>query len=114
MNTPEGDRYEIIEEDEFTSMRRVAAYIGASLSRSPFLTVRFGAPMDPFGNEVSARGESLDNHGRVLDPQRYLWSNGVPVEDRDRGWAYTRGPGKEDHESRKANSATAHLPSYAH
>jgi len=109
MNTPEGDRYEIIEEDEFTSMRRVAAYIGASLSRSPFLTVRFGAPMDPFGNEVSARGESLDNHGRVLDPQRYLWSNGVPVEDRYRGWAYTRGLGKKVQESWKANNVISPL-----
>lgn len=109
MNTPDGDRYEIIEEDEFTSVRRVAAYVGASLSRPPFLTVRFGAPMDPFGNEVRADGQSLDSRGRVLEPQRYLWSDGIPVKDRTRGWAYTRGLGKKVLESWKANNVISPL-----
>lgn len=109
INTPDGDQYEIIEEDEFTSVRRVAAYIGASLSRSPFLTVRLGAAMDPFGNKVSVNGESLDNRGRVHDPQRYLWRDGVPAEDRSRAWAYTRGLGRKVQQSWKENNVISPL-----
>lgn len=104
VDTPDGDSYEIIEKDEFTSVRRVVAYMRASLTRSPFLTVRFGAPMDPFGNEVSRHGESLDNRGRVHDPRRYLWREGVPVADRKRGRAYTRGLGRKVLKSWKQNN----------
>lgn len=115
VNTPHGDQYEIIEEDEFTSVRRVASYLAASLRRTPWATVRFGDPMDPFGNQVSASGESLDNRGRVIDPQRYLWSDGTAVKDRLRGWAYTRGLGKKVQESWKTNNVISpvHIVSMA-
>lgn len=115
VDTPDGDSYEIIENDEFRSVRRVMSYMRASLTQSPFLTVRFGAPMDPFGNTVSRKGESLDNRGRVHDPQRYLWRDGMPVDDRKRGRAYTRGLGRKVLASWKQNNVISpmHIVSMA-
>lgn len=87
--------YGIIQRDEFSDPRRVAAYMRAALKNPSFLTVRFSAPMDPFGNEVSPEGLSIDSRGRSQDPRRYLWRDGVPVEDDERARAYTRGLGRK-------------------
>lgn len=96
--------YSIIQRDEFSDPRRVAAYFRAALRNENFLTVRFGAPMDPFGNEVSPEGFSIDSRGRAQDPQLYLWRDGVPVEDDERARAYTRGLGRKILQSWRKNN----------
>lgn len=98
------DEYGIIQRDEFSDPRRVAAYFGASLQHANFLTVRFGAPMDPFGNEVSPEGLSVDSRGRALDPRLYLWRDGSPVDDPTRARAYTRGLGRQILQSWRRNN----------
>lgn len=102
--TSKENAYGIIERDEFSDPRRVAAYFGAALQQKNFLTVRFGAPMDPFGNEVSPQGVSIDSRGRALDPRLYLWRDGSPVEDPSRARAYTRGLGRKIIQSWKKNN----------
>ena len=101
--------YGIIQKDEFSDPRRVAAYFSAALQTDSFLTVRFGAPMDAFGNEVSPEGFSVDSRGRAQDPRRYLWRDGTPVEDEERARAYTRGLGRKILESWRKNNVVAPL-----
>ena len=95
---------DIIERDEFSDARRVASYLAASLRDDVFLTVRLGTPMDVFGNEVSHDGEPVDGRGRRVDPVRYLFRDGVPVEDSERARAYTRGLGRQLLESWRRNN----------
>ncbi|MCB9507275.1 MAG: 1-acyl-sn-glycerol-3-phosphate acyltransferase [Myxococcales bacterium] len=86
----DGHHRAIIRDDEFSDIRRVARFVRATLDLGLNTTVRFATPMDVFGNAVDQDGESLDNQGRRVDPERYLWINGVPAEDPERDRAYTR------------------------
>lgn len=52
--------------------------------------LRFGAPLDPFGNHVDDSGASLDPRGRALDPGGYLEEEGVVTLDPERDAEYTR------------------------
>lgn len=104
MNAADAGAPRIIQRDEFSDPRRVASWLSASLQSKDFMTIRFGAPMDPFGNEVSPDGLSLDARGRVVEPQRYLWRDGVPVEDTARARAYTRALGRKVVDSWKKNN----------
>lgn len=115
ITVPDARDYRIIEQDEFASARRVASYLKASMDNSPFLTVHYGTPMDPFGNEVSVTGASVDQQGRRLDAQRYLWKNGVPAYDAARARAYTRGLGRRILASWKQNNTISplHIVSFA-
>lgn len=115
MNTKDGSEPRIIQRDEFSDPRRLASWFAASLRGEDFMTARFGAPMDPFGNEVSPDGVSLDARGRAIDPTRYLWRDGVPVEDRERARAYTRGLGRKVYSSWRKNNVVypLHIVSFA-
>jgi glycerol-3-phosphate O-acyltransferase len=85
-----GVQRSIIKDDEFTDVRRVAAYVRACLDLGLTTTIRFCTPMDVFGNHVDQDGESVDLQGRLVDPERYLWANGEPRSDAVRDRAYTR------------------------
>jgi glycerol-3-phosphate O-acyltransferase len=87
---PPGQARYIIDDDEFSSPGRVMNYLTAMMELDHPVTVRFGTPMDVFGNRVDLDGESMDQQGRRVDPSRYLWINGVPEVDRDRDREYTR------------------------
>lgn len=80
----------IIDDDEFSDVRRVAQFVRSALDMDSSVTLRFGTPMDVFGNVVDQDGESIDSLGRRVDPSRYLWVNGKPAPDRDRDMQYTR------------------------
>ncbi len=80
----------IIRDDEFTDVRRIAAYARSCLDLGLTTTIRFCTPMDVFGNPVDQDGESLDLQGRHVDPERYLWIDGEPKSDPIRDRAYTR------------------------
>lgn len=101
--SPEGHR-SIIDDDEFSDVRRVAEYISTVLELEAPITVRFSTPLDVFGNAVDSDGESVDRQGRRVDPQRYLWVNGQPATDRERDMQYTRMLGHAIAESHRANN----------
>ncbi len=88
-------RRSIIPTDEFSDVRRVVGYLKNMMNLDDFVTVRIGSPMDVFGNSVDHDGASIDEQGRKIDIERYLWNDGVPVADRQRDFAYTRGLGRK-------------------
>jgi glycerol-3-phosphate O-acyltransferase len=52
--------------------------------------IRFGRPVDPYGNLVTDEAESLAPDGRVIDASTYVRMHGVPTLDAARDAAYTR------------------------
>lgn len=80
----------IIDDDEFSDVRRIAAFAKSMLEAPSPITIRFCTPMDAFGNAVDQSGQSVDAAGRRVDPERYLWIDGAPQELRTRERAYTR------------------------
>jgi len=105
----------IIDVDEFSDVRRVANFVTSALELDSSVTMRFSTPMDVFGNEVDQDGESIDVQGRRVDPERYLWVNGVPKPDRERDMQYTRELGGRVAEAYLANNVLypLHLVSFA-
>ncbi len=83
----------IIEDDEFSRVGRVAQYAVQVMGLETSMVIRYGAPLDVFGNRVGPGGESHGPDGTVIDPARYLWRGGEPVSDAARDAEYTRQSG---------------------
>ncbi len=88
LRTDGGARY-IIEDDEFADLTRIANFVTKTMQMDYTLYLRFGEPIDPFGNPVDIAGISRDPHERPVDIERYLWKNGEVAADRRRDAAYT-------------------------
>ena len=73
----EGKHRYIIEDDESTRPGRVAAFMRKLLGLDAGCVIRFGHPLDCFGNEVDEDGVSRDARGHVVDP--------LTLPDRRRG-----------------------------
>ena len=84
----------IIEDDEFSQIDRWISFFRQLRDHDAGCVLRFGQPIDPFGNVVNAKGESLAPDGRVIDPADYVTRGGAPVLDSARDAAYTRELGK--------------------
>lgn len=84
----------IIEDDEFSRINRWAAFFNKLRGQSASIVLRFGRPLDPFGNEVDDEGNSLAPGGRVVDPVSYVSRGGVPCLDPRRDAGYTRDLGQ--------------------
>jgi len=58
------------------------------------ITLRFGSPLDVFGNPVDSEGRSIGPNGTIIDPKKWLTTQGelksVPQRDQE----YTRELGK--------------------
>lgn len=80
----------IIEDDEFSRIDRWFSFFGQLKDHDASCVLRFSHPIDPFGNRVNARGESLAPDGRVIDPAEYVMHDGDPKLDARRDAAYTR------------------------
>jgi glycerol-3-phosphate O-acyltransferase len=70
----EGKHRDIIEDDEFSSRSRRSDFPKHILSRPGALHIRFGEPLDVVGNATEADGDSIDPHGRRIDPAAYFTS----------------------------------------
>jgi glycerol-3-phosphate O-acyltransferase len=68
----EGKHRYIIDDDESTRPGRVAAFLGKALGLDASCVVRFGQPLDCFGNRVDDDGVSRDAQGRPVDAMSYL------------------------------------------
>ncbi len=88
--TEEGQARYIIEDDEFSRIDRWFAFFRKMVGMRGGCIIRFGAPIDPFGNEVDAEGQSLTPTGRSIDAGGYVEHRGKAVVDPARDAAYTR------------------------
>ena len=86
----EGQARYIIEDDEFSQIDRWFAFFRKMVGMRGACIIRFGDPIDPFGNRVDARGQSLTPTGRAIDAGGYVEQRGKPVIDTLRDAAYTR------------------------
>ncbi len=80
----------IIEDDEFSRVDRWVAFFRQLVGLSSPCVIRFGRPIDPFGNDVDEEGRSLTPLGAAIDPGTYVSRRGEPVLDAKRDEAYTR------------------------
>jgi glycerol-3-phosphate O-acyltransferase len=86
----------IIEDDESSRLGRVASFARKALGMSGSVVIRFGAPVDPFGNEVDDDGVSHDRRGRAVEASSYVKNvRGEVTIDTARDAQYTRELGRE-------------------
>jgi glycerol-3-phosphate O-acyltransferase len=85
----------IIEDDESSSFAKVFNFLFKTGRLDSSLSIRFGSAFDLFGNKVDAEGTSYDIHGRVVDPKRYVMSNGELTHSEQRDTEYTKGLGEK-------------------
>ena len=86
----EGQARYIIEDDEFSQIDRWYAFFRKMVGMRGACIIRFGDPIDPFGNRVDGRGQSLTPTGRAIDAAGYVEQQGKPALDMVRDAAYTR------------------------
>ena len=87
----EGKARYIIEDDESTRVGRIAQFAQKLFRMGDSVVVRFGQPLDPFGNAVDEHGTSHDARGRAVDPLSYiLGPDDRPRVDHARDAQYTR------------------------
>ena len=84
-----GHRY-LIEDDEFSNPAKVAQFLMKTVGMEDTVHIRFGEPLDLFGNPVDGEGDSRDPRGRPIDTARYLWRHGEVAPDAARDAEYTR------------------------
>jgi glycerol-3-phosphate O-acyltransferase len=84
-----GARY-IIEDDEFSRLDRWVAFFRKLSGQDAACVIRFGEPLDPFGNQVDDEGCSVAPGGQSIDPVSYTLRDDKPVLDDRRDAAYTR------------------------
>jgi glycerol-3-phosphate O-acyltransferase len=90
----------IIEDDESTRLGRVLAFVKKLLTMHGSVVVRFGEPLDPFGNAVDDTGTSHDVRGRPVPTASYVKNlAGEVCFDAERDVQYTRELGREILES---------------
>jgi glycerol-3-phosphate O-acyltransferase len=87
----EGKHRYIIEDDESSRPGRVAVFIRKLLGLDAGCVIRFGHPLDCFGNEVDVDAVSHDGRGHAVDPLTYLTDgDGHVGPDGARDTQYTR------------------------
>ncbi len=85
----------IIEDDEFSRIDRWVAFFHRLREHEGACILRFGEPIDPFGNPVDENARSIGPAGTCLDPTRYLRFEGTLTLDHEREHAYTEALGAD-------------------
>ncbi len=85
----------IIEDDEFSRIDRWVAFFRKLVGTDGACVIRFGRPLDPFGNTVDDEGRSVAPGDKIVDPGTYVMRHGEPVIDARRDAAYTRELGEK-------------------
>lgn len=84
----------IIEDDEFSQLDRWYAFFNSVGGYEAACVLRFGQPMDPYGNPVDEDGHSHAPDGRAIDPGSYVLHDGAPRVDPERDAGYARALGE--------------------
>lgn len=86
----------IIEDDESSKFTKTYGYLKKTLDLDASMFIRYGQPMDIFGNTVDEQGISYDDQGRAIDPSRYVrnWQGEI-ILDENRDMEYTREAGQK-------------------
>jgi glycerol-3-phosphate O-acyltransferase len=95
---------------------RIAAFMNKLMGLDAACVIRFGQPVDCFGNPVDEEGVSHDTRGRAIDPLSYVMDrNDAPVRDAARDAQYTRELGEVICESYKRDTVvmSTHLAAAA-
>jgi len=85
-----GQEQYYVENDDFSTSSKMLRFIYKFFTASSEIAVRFGTPMDLFGNRVNELGASFDPHGNEVDIKKYFYSNGEISKDIQRDAEYTR------------------------
>ncbi len=85
-----GQEQYYVENDDFSTSSKMIRFIYKFFTASSEIAVRYGAPMDLFGNRVDEEGRSFDPHGHQVDIRKYFYSNGHITKDMQRDAEYTR------------------------
>lgn len=85
-----GQELYYVENDHFSTSSQMLRFIYKFFTASSEIAVRFGKPMDLFGNNVDNEGKSLDPLGNEVDIRKYFYSNGEITKDLQRDAEYTR------------------------
>jgi glycerol-3-phosphate O-acyltransferase len=81
----------IIDDDESTRIGRMASFVDKLYGLDGGCVIRFGEPVDCFGNTVDEDGVSYDGRGRPVDPVGYVTGRGGKIgPDAGRDAEYTR------------------------
>ncbi len=87
----EGKHRYIIEDDESTRVSRIASFMQKLLGLDAACVIRFGQPLDVFGNAVDDEGTSHDARGRPIDMTSFIMGrDDKPCRDAARDAQYTR------------------------
>ena len=62
-----GQAQYFVENDDFSTSSKMLRFIYKFFTASSEMAVRFGTPMDLFGNRVDEEGNSFDPHGNEVD-----------------------------------------------
>jgi glycerol-3-phosphate O-acyltransferase len=85
-----GQEQYYVENDDFSTSTKMMRFIYKFFTASSEIAVRFGKPMDLFGNNVDNQGRSFDPHGNEVDVKKFFYSNGEITKDLQRDAEYTR------------------------
>jgi len=85
-----GQEQYYVENDDFSTSSKMLRFIYKFFTASSEMAVRYGTPMDLFGNRVDEEGTSFDPHGNEVDIKKYFYSNGEISKDLQRDAEYTR------------------------
>jgi glycerol-3-phosphate O-acyltransferase len=80
----------IIMDDESWQPTKVANFFWKLFSSTSTITVRLGKPLDVFGNFVDEEGRSIGPNGTIIDPKRWLTTEGEIKHEQQRDQEYTR------------------------
>jgi glycerol-3-phosphate O-acyltransferase len=105
----------IITDDESWQPSKVAHFFWKLFSSQSGITVRIGKPMDVFGNFVDEEGRSIGPNGTVVDPKRWLTTNGKieALAQRDREYTRELGVRLIDRFHKENTVLTSHLVAFA-
>lgn len=84
----EGSR-QFIPNDSSNKIKNIIDFAKKIVKIDSKIEVRFGEPLDIFGNEVNAEGVSIDSYSRPIDIEKYILVNGKPNFSFQRDRVYT-------------------------
>lgn len=76
--------------DELSTSYRITKFLLRFFTRSSQIALSFGKPMDVFGHEVDAAGNSISKEGQPIHISGYFMRHGEVVKDEQRESQYTR------------------------